>query len=303
MLVRQLINDPDETDALQSDDEDCSMQAKPSMANAKRQMKRLNRHEELALLKQVSLKMPFTASHGEKQQRWAEISKSLSDELGYPQGVISDRLCRDVAHRVFKAFVEKSKNLPSDSPVDHRDAVCNEIQRKMLMHRALDCQQDRRSFPDQNSVPSNDHLDSSAIKSECNDLSTAETSPIQEVKKPTKQKKRRLSNQSANARYTMQYTTNLHSDTQQTRSPTANDAPNTLPFLPKEHLFLPLPYHPIESLAFSLQEISASLNRVSKSLSCIQSKLDALENAQNTQFESLKSQIHQLDRDNGVNQP
>ncbi|KAH9277058.1 hypothetical protein BASA83_000577 [Batrachochytrium salamandrivorans] len=68
-------------------------------------MKRLTKSEEIVLLHMVNSIMPFTAVHGEKHDRWRQVARNVSDSLGCEPGVISDRLCRDVGHRLLKAFM------------------------------------------------------------------------------------------------------------------------------------------------------------------------------------------------------
>ncbi|KAL2917516.1 hypothetical protein HK105_202797 [Polyrhizophydium stewartii] len=102
-------------------------------------MKRLTRSEEMVLLRVVNAVMPFTAVHGEKHARWVHVASRVSSILGCPPGVISDRLCRDVAHRLLKTFQEKQQAAPNETldpeTMDERDRLCSEIQRKIAYFR------------------------------------------------------------------------------------------------------------------------------------------------------------------------
>ncbi|KAH6597228.1 hypothetical protein BASA50_004580 [Batrachochytrium salamandrivorans] len=99
-------------------------------------MKRLTKSEEIVLLHMVNSIMPFTAVHGEKHDRWRQVARNVSDSLGCEPGVISDRLCRDVGHRLLKAFHDKMQDSPEGEALDiysmdERNRLCAEIQRKI----------------------------------------------------------------------------------------------------------------------------------------------------------------------------
>ncbi|KAH6602491.1 hypothetical protein BASA61_001068 [Batrachochytrium salamandrivorans] len=81
-------------------------------------MKRLTKSEEIVLLHMVNSIMPFTAVHGEKHDRWRQVARNVSDSLGCEPGVISDRLCRDVGHRLLKAFHDKMQDSPEGEALD-----------------------------------------------------------------------------------------------------------------------------------------------------------------------------------------
>ncbi|EGF78258.1 hypothetical protein BATDEDRAFT_26795 [Batrachochytrium dendrobatidis JAM81] len=99
-------------------------------------MKRLTKSEEVVLLHTANSIMPFTAVHGEKHARWLQVANDVSKSLGCGAGVISERLCRDVAHRLLKSFQDKVRDSSMGKPFDPElgdepDRLCAEIQSKI----------------------------------------------------------------------------------------------------------------------------------------------------------------------------